>query len=259
MQGALSGDPSARTNTDRGGCITSLSFLPSTVGFFLSQPGGKPEKLSFLVSSTMQRIAAYSCLHVGKCLDERWGKYGDVSGHFHEKKTLGARGELPQLESGRPNFLLFLPTVRGFRSPICWIGCREAKFWIEDSTIEGRKERFVESPSSFPRSPFSPLFQINHTTRRCFGIRFSNFNSTRPRTRSDPFHAILADNSTVRSRDDHSRFPAPRWPLSIPVFNEQKRTVVETRRCGFSCSMLRGQLTAETFVTRVPCSIHLMR
>lgn len=259
MQGALSGDPSARTNTDRGGCITSLSFLPSTVGFFLSQPGAKPERLSFLVSSTMQRIAAYSCLHVGKCLDERWGKYGDVSGHFHEKKTLGARGELPQLESGRPNFLLFLPTVRGFRSPICWIGCREAKFWIEDSTIEGRKERFVESPSSFPRSPFSPLFQINHTTRRCFGIRFSNFNSTRPRTRSDPFHAILADNSTVRSRDDHSRFPAPRWPLSIPVFNEQKRTVVETRRCGFSCSMLRGQLTAETFVTRVPCSIHLMR
>lgn len=228
MQGALSGDPSARTNTDRGGCITSLSFLPSTVGFFLSQPGGKPEKLSFLVSSTMQRIAAYSCLHVGKCLDERWGKYGDVSGHFHEKKTLGARGELPQLESGRPNFLLFLPTVRGFRSPIFWIGCREAKFWIEDSTIEGRKERFVESPSSFPRSPFSPLFQINHTTRRCFGIRFSNFNSTRPRTRPDPFHAILADNSTVRSRDDHPRFPAPRYPCPSPFLTN--RSVLSSKR-----------------------------
>lgn len=161
MQGALSGDPSARTNTDRGGCITSLSFLPSTVGFFLSQPGGKPEKLSFLVSSTMQRIAAYSCLHVGKCLDERWGKYGDVSGHFHEKKTLGARGELPQLESGRPNFLLFLLTVRGFRSPICWIGCREAKFWIEDSTIEGRKERFVE-PFAFSSSEESVLTVVSN-------------------------------------------------------------------------------------------------
>lgn len=228
MQGALSGDPSARTNTDRGGCITSLSFLPSTVGFFLSQPGGKPEKLSFLVSSTMQRIAAYSCLHVGKCLDERWGKYGDVSGHFHEKKTLGARGELPQLESGRPNFLLFLPTVKGFRSPICWIGCREAKFWIEDSTIEGRKERFVESPSPLPRSPFSPLFQINHTTRRCFGIRFSNFNSTRPRTRSDPFHAILVDNSTVRSRDDHPRFPAPHYPCPSPFLTN--RSVLSSKR-----------------------------
>lgn len=184
--------------------------------------------LSRLFDDATYRRLLYSCLHVGKCLDERWGKYGDVSGHFHEKKTLGARGELPQLESGRPNFLLFLSTVRGFRSPIFWIGCREAKFWIEDSTIEGRKERFVESPSPLPRSPFSPLFQINHTTRRCFGIRFSNFNSTRPRTRPDPFHAILADNSTVRSRDDHPRFPAPRYPCPSPFLTN--RSVLSSKR-----------------------------
>lgn len=230
MQGALSGDPSARTNTDRGGCITSLSFLPSTVGFFLSQPEGKPEKLSFLVSSTMQRIAAFSIL--GCTLESVWTNVGEnmemSRDIFMKKKTLGARGELPQLESGRPNFLLFLSTVRGFRSPIFWIGCREAKFWIEDSTIEGRKERFVESPSPLPRSPFSPLFQINHTTRRCFGIRFSNFNSTRPRTRSDPFHAILADNSTVRSRDDHPRFPAPRYPCPSPFLTN--RSVLSSKR-----------------------------
>lgn len=75
MQGALSGDPSARTNTDRGGCITSLSFLPSTVGFFLSQPEGKPEKLSFLVSSTMQRIAAFSIL--GCTLESVWTNVGE--------------------------------------------------------------------------------------------------------------------------------------------------------------------------------------
>lgn len=75
MQGALSGDPSARTNTDRGGCITSLSFLPSTVGFFLSQPEGKPEKLSFLVSSTMQRIAASSIL--GCTLESVWTNVGE--------------------------------------------------------------------------------------------------------------------------------------------------------------------------------------
>ena len=183
--------------------------------------------LSRLFDDATYRRLLYSWLHVGKCLDERWGKYGDVSGHFHEKKTLGARGELPQLESGHPNFLLFLSTVRGFRSPIFWIGCREAKFWIEDSTIEGRKERFVES-SPLPRSPFSPLFQINHTTRRCFGIRFSNFNSTRPRTRSDPFHAILADNSTVRSRDDHPRFPAPRYPCPSPFLTN--RSVLSSKR-----------------------------
>lgn len=108
------------------------------------------------------------------------------------------------------------------------IGCREAKFWIEDSTIEGRKERFVESPFPLPKSPFSPLFQINHTTRRCFGIRFSNFNSTRPRTRPDPFHAILADNSTVRSRDDHPRFPAPRYPCPSPFLTN--RSVLSSKR-----------------------------
>lgn len=50
----------------------------------------------------------------------------------------------------------------------------------------------------------------------------------RPRTRSDPFHAILADNSTIR-RDDHPRFPAPTRPTPVhPVFNIEQTRVLSS-------------------------------
>lgn len=97
MQGALSGDPSVRTNTDRGGCIMSLSFLPSTVRFFSRIPGASSQTRGTLLSRSIgdaiyAAASILACQFVGKCLDGRWGKYGDVSAHFHEKNARSTPG-----------------------------------------------------------------------------------------------------------------------------------------------------------------------
>lgn len=139
MQGALSGDPSA--DQYRSKRIYNVSLVsPIHCGIFSLASRGqaaKPEKLSFLVSSIHRRCNVLPpplFLPARSILESVWTNVGEnmemSRDIFTKKKSLGARGELPQLESGRPNFLLFLPTVRGFRSI-----CREAKFWMEDSTI----------------------------------------------------------------------------------------------------------------------------
>lgn len=165
MQGALSGDPSA--DQYRSERIYNVSLVsPIHCGIFSLASRGqaaKPEKLSFLVSSIHRRCNVLPpplFLPARSILESVWTNVGEnmemSRDIFTKKKSLGARGELPQLESGRPNFLLFLNRER---IPLDLPGGEILDGGLHDP--RGRKESFVESPS-LPRNPsHRSKFRIN--------------------------------------------------------------------------------------------------
>lgn len=218
----------------------SLSFLPSTVGFFLSHPGGKqPNRRNSPFSSLRSIGDATYCRRLYSCLPEVYwkvfgrtlGKIWRCLGTFSLKKIARSTRGASTAGIWSSQFPIIPPNRE--RIPLDLPGGEILDGGLHDP--RGRKESFVESPS-LPRNPsHRSKFRINYPL-----AVVSEFVSVILilRTRPHPFHAILADNSTVRSRDDHPRFPAPtRYPrpslllTNRSVLSSQRVDVVSVAAC----------------------------
>lgn len=155
-----------RTNTDRRGYIMSLSFLPSTVGFFLSHPGGKqPNRRNSPFSSLRSIGDATYCRRLYSCLPEVYwkvfgrtlGKIWRCLGTFSLKKIARSTRGASTAGIWSSQFPIIPPNRE--RIPLDLPGGEILDGGVHDP--RGRKESFVESPS-LPRNPsHRSKFRIN--------------------------------------------------------------------------------------------------